>query len=1044
MSRDDVETTTLSMAGDRPNPFPGLRPFEPEEDHLFFGREKQIDELLAKLRSSRFLAVLGTSGSGKSSLVKSGLIPALYSGFMARAGSSWRVAMMRPGEDPVSNLASSLAAPGILGEEDDDLGDIRRELLLANLRSSSTGLVRGVREARVPEGDNILVLVDQFEELFRFKKGRRERSGDEAASFVKLLQEASLEEELPIYVVLTMRSDFIGNCVGFPQLPEFINDGLYLVPRMTRDERRRAITGPVAVGGGTIAPRLVTQLLNDVGDDPDQLPILQHALMRTWDYWSVTCAGDEPIDLREYEGIGTMKEAMSRHADDAFEELGDSHLQAVAERMFKALTMKDEDSRGIRRPCRVGELCAVAGAEPDEVVRVIDIFRRPGRAFLMPPAGVMLTDDSIIDISHESLMRVWKRLIAWVEEEAEGAQFYMRLSRAAARHEEGEGGLWRQEELQLARPWREKTRPTPTWGDRYDQHFDRSIAFLDGSERVHQEYLERKEAARVRELKRTRKMAAIYGYAALVTLALGLLAWWFTNELRKQAVVEKIEVERELVVVEQEKEQVETKLEKANEELQEIKETGVSAAELLEAERQRRLAEEDRLRAEEELRRALEAADRAAAARAEAAAAAARAEALLAETEALRNVATEAERRRKLAAARALAFESQGVEQPELGALLAVQAHRLHQGLDGEANLDIWNALNQSLERTRPGRAGVLLAFQSAVRAVAVAPDGGVLASGSDDGLLRLVDPSRADAGAVSEWKLDGRIRSLAFAPGENILAAGASDGTIRLLDRRRPAAAPRSLAGTGGSVNALAFQPGGARLAAGGADGSVRLWDLEAPADPVELRGAQPVPAGNQLPARILSVAWSPDGEQLAAASAGEGAMLWRVDGPASEPRRPVGYPETRSVAFSRRYLAVGLLDGRIVLHEVSREGGKTVTLQFGHTTDVSALSFHPRLDLLASAGYDGSVRLWDLRHLGTEPIALPDQEFAVWSLSFSPDGDRLAIGSGDRTLRIWRTRADLLADELCAEVGRDLSHEEWMEYLPGDVPYQETCPGR
>src|SRR6185295_14728852 len=121
---------------------------------------------------------------------------------------------------------------------------------------------------------------------FRFRQSRQiANSRDEAVGFVKLLLEAAGQYDVPIYIVLTMRSDFIGDCMDYPGLPEAVNDGQYLVPRMTRDELRSAINGPVAVGGGEIAPRLVLRLLNDLGDDHDQLPILQHALMRTWDYW---------------------------------------------------------------------------------------------------------------------------------------------------------------------------------------------------------------------------------------------------------------------------------------------------------------------------------------------------------------------------------------------------------------------------------------------------------------------------------------------------------------------------------------------------------------------------------------------------------------------------------------------------------------------------------------------------------------------------------------------------------------------------------------
>jgi len=155
------------------NPFPGLRPFEPDEDHLFFGREQEIDELLRRLRTTRFLQVVGTSGTGKSSLVRSGLIPALQSGSMVQAGSNWRILIFRPGDDPIGNLAASLDAPDALGAQG-ELASTNRILLEATLRRSTLGLVQAVRQANIPAEDNLLVVVDQFEELFRFRRSGRD------------------------------------------------------------------------------------------------------------------------------------------------------------------------------------------------------------------------------------------------------------------------------------------------------------------------------------------------------------------------------------------------------------------------------------------------------------------------------------------------------------------------------------------------------------------------------------------------------------------------------------------------------------------------------------------------------------------------------------------------------------------------------------------------------------------------------------------------------------------------------------------------------
>src|SRR3954469_3454142 len=137
------------------NPFPGLRPYEPDEDHLFFGREREIDDLLRRLATVRFLPVIGTSGCGKSSLVRCGLIPALQSGYMVRAGSSWRVAVMRPGENPIGHLATALDDPSVLGRGD-ELESTNRVIIDATLRRSSLGLISAIREARLPEHDNVL------------------------------------------------------------------------------------------------------------------------------------------------------------------------------------------------------------------------------------------------------------------------------------------------------------------------------------------------------------------------------------------------------------------------------------------------------------------------------------------------------------------------------------------------------------------------------------------------------------------------------------------------------------------------------------------------------------------------------------------------------------------------------------------------------------------------------------------------------------------------------------------------------------------------
>ena len=465
------------------NPFPGLRPFETDEYGLFFGREGQSDALIERLQRSHFLAVVGTSGSGKSSLVRAGLLPALRGGMMAGSGSGWRIAIMRPGSDPIGNLAGALAEKDVLLEAGGGLPAAEAEAVIeATLRRGSLGLVDAARHARLQDHEKLLVVVDQFEELFRFRAARSLSSpGDDAAAFVKLLLEASQQRELSIYVVPTMRSDFLGDCAQFQGLPEAINDGQYLIPRMTRDERRFAITGPVGVKRCKITEPLVNRLMNDVGDNPDQLPILQHALMRTWDYWTVHRRNGEPISLDHYEAIGTMADALSLHADEAFNELPDVRSQIVAGSLFKALTERGAHNREIRRPTSLKDICEIAGATSQEVTTVIEIFRGGGRSFLMPPAGVALKPETVIDISHESLIRNWRRLKEWVNEEALSVRIYRRLAEASVLHREGSEGLLQDPGLQIGLDWREKSKPNAAWARRYHSDFDTAIAYLEAS-----------------------------------------------------------------------------------------------------------------------------------------------------------------------------------------------------------------------------------------------------------------------------------------------------------------------------------------------------------------------------------------------------------------------------------------------------------------------------------------------------------------------------------------------------------------------------------
>ena len=544
------------------NPFPGLRPFREEEEPLFFGRETHVDNMVDKVGAQGFLAVVGSSGSGKSSLVSCGLIPALHRGLLARTGSGWRVATCRPGNQPIEALAQALAQPGVLPQPgDDETGFRPAELVAATLRMGKRGLLEAYREALplLTDRPNLLVVVDQFEELFRYRALGADTSsaGETATAFVNLLLDVAnqpREGALPVFVVITMRSDFLGECAQFDGLPEAINRGQYLVPRMGRDQRRAAIAGPLGVCGASIDPVLLTRLLNEVGDNPDQLSILQHALNRTWACWRDAGASG-PLRAEHYDAKGGMAGALDQHADEALATLPGGRPQALCEALFRAITDRGTDIRGTRRPTRLDTLCAITGASIDELAAVMAPFRDPERAFLMPPHGVPLTPTSVVDISHESLMRVWGALRRWVDDEADAARIYRRLAETAALHQAGQAVLLVQPELQLVAAWAERQQPVAAWAERYRPGFAVALQFLQASQAAHAAALadEQARAKAAREAEAERQRAALQAEAEahqseLLTLlnkrwrlwvlplalaAAGALAWQYQRVLDK-------------------------------------------------------------------------------------------------------------------------------------------------------------------------------------------------------------------------------------------------------------------------------------------------------------------------------------------------------------------------------------------------------------------------------------------------------------------------------------------------------------------------------
>ncbi len=481
-------------------PFPGLRPFGFADRAFFFGRERQAFALYRLVENGRFIAVIGSSGSGKSSLVLAGLQGLLADETADESGPNWAFRAMRPGGAPIKRLAAALAS--LADKDGPDDAARRRDRIDWTLRQSSFSFESALEAAGGLGGRALLLVVDQFEELFRFglaglalrrSSVEEARARDEAAQFVQILLDADRRRLKDVHVLITMRSDFIGDCAYFHGLSEAVSATQYLVPNLTRSQLEDVIRKPIEKSGAVIEPELVERLINDCSDELDQLPVLQHCLMRLWDRaGQASTAPPRRLTRQTYDDIGRLAEALSRHADEVLGQCAGRTL--AVEQAFRALSELDRDGRATRRALSFDELVAEAGVAEADLTAVLDRFRAPGCSFVVPPlaSAQRLAPDDRVDVSHETLLRRWKKLagdpatldaatgrpaIGWMAEERNDGQRYRLLVSLL-------GDTPDDEKASLKDPvgtkrWWDSLPRTAAWGERYGGRFDAVKQLID-------------------------------------------------------------------------------------------------------------------------------------------------------------------------------------------------------------------------------------------------------------------------------------------------------------------------------------------------------------------------------------------------------------------------------------------------------------------------------------------------------------------------------------------------------------------------------------
>jgi WD40 repeat protein/serine/threonine protein kinase len=410
------------------SPFRSLRVFEPEDSWLFFGRDAEIQDLLNGLGREPVLAIVGNSGCGKSSLIRAGLIAALRSGSFQPgfAGESWRIAIFRPSESPFDYLAETLPgqlAPELgLKDQAEFIADCRRKLPLTEdaLRNAISALANVAIDRS--QGTRILLVADQFEELFTLTSSQEVR----ARYIDSLLAASRLDSAFPVHLVVALRADFYAHCLEHPALSRRLQSNLYNVPRMGPEQLRETIAKRLELASAHAEPGLMDSLLEDVGSEPGNLALLEHALGQLWQKWGGSgCT----LTNRSYSDIGRLRGALGRYADEVYNSIGDEKQKWLARRVLLELVHLGEGAQDTRRRVKKRDLFSLGPSGQIEFLvarltasRLISTGREERETF--------------VEVSHEALIREWPRLREWLAENRDELKMERRLLRSAGEWEE--------------------------------------------------------------------------------------------------------------------------------------------------------------------------------------------------------------------------------------------------------------------------------------------------------------------------------------------------------------------------------------------------------------------------------------------------------------------------------------------------------------------------------------------------------------------------------------------------------------------------------
>ncbi|MCP4423934.1 MAG: hypothetical protein GY803_05550 [Chloroflexi bacterium] len=962
---DDYNPDLAPILDDAVCPYLGLQTFGSAKQSYFFGRKLLIDSMVEKLKYNRFLAIVGPSGSGKSSIALAGLLPQLQKGAL-HGSRQWRYyPPVVPGSDPQANLAR-IVNP----EKAADPGWTLRAA--KQNRRDPTYLAKFIAQAG---NQPAVIVVDQFEEIFTFCRDDNERR-----VFINTLLEFAQMPGQRHTVIVTMRTDLESNVVQWPSLLAFYERSQVRMTAMKAPELREAIEKPANLVGLKFEENLVDELIWEVLGKPAALPLLQFTLLKLWE-----TRQRNRVTWEAYHRLGGGRLALTNSADAFYNSLSPEDKVSVR-RIFLRI-INPSAGMDITRDRIMRAMLYEIGLGQEWVDRILDQLIEAGLIRLIQ--GTTPADD-MIGLAHESLIQIWPRLAAWLEEERVTQRRRLRLATTAEQWKstgQDESALLRGLLLEEAL--------------RYDDLNEIEDAFVNASvDAAHRAERER-EAAQKRQLEQAQALGEAQRHRAEESAQFAQRLSWLAGTLAVVfvlAVVAAITAARNGSMAEHNADEALANQIVADQ----LRVTAESSAATAVFAQKAALADAN-LRATAEAvalqQQAVAEQNAIAEANARATAVASAAEAEEARAIAETN-AREAEAQNRLATARELAaaaIEHLGSD-PQLSLALALEAVNRTYAVDQIASSEAEDALYRALPASQLQL--TLSGHTDWVSDAVFSPDGSKLATTSLDNTVKIWD---AQSGQVLLTLEDHSraVKTVAFSPDGARLATSGDDGFI-IVWNSETGTQLGVFKDDNGAIQGLAFSPDNIHLAAANEDFTVRIWNTTTRKSLYRLFGHE---------ASLTDVAFSPDGVYFASSAEDGRVIVWDMEtGSPVYPLNPdAGEPVVvNSIAFSPDgvYLATALDDGTAKIWDYV-EGKQLLTL-FGHASRVLGVAFSPDGMRLATASGDGTAKVWQTA-TGQATYALSGHSGGVNTIAFSPDNRRIVTASQDGTAKVWNANPSL-----------------------------------